>query len=1028
MSTPDSVGSTKEPGGNGRDSEEKGESTKNAGASAAAAGTGNVSPSDPTPAAQFHAEMSEKFADFTVNTMDMLSKALPESIQRQPIADTKFTTFDPMTNEFVDQDARDDMKLQVVTTIFAGLTLFAARMRRDNLDFLPRSLRAGVVQTLLALLPELLPEDFHPNASLDDEGLTLDLLTKSVEDYPLYLTARMHRGLAARLNHLLHHKKPVINSAEMLRELVHDFTTIVQGAADFLATFVDMWAEAEEKANASVGQDDDDSVTQDKWYLELLRGLARAALPELAPRIMTSIADLRYGLKFLGVTEDQADRLDDAANRYRQQKKRAELPKVKRSELLRQKLENLSASMTGGVKAADTTDALMHSGNLFNKPARRFPDVPFVSRSDGLGNIVAAAASLEGNTTRSWAPLKQKGSSRDPGKLSSTAKVGSTRLTPATLADFSTIAGAGGGDDPGDDPSSSSSSDASSAASGDTSEDERKKKKKEEKKKQRRRKERRDAKEAKDRKKKLKMTTAGLNAAHDYVPPAGGHSYRDPNLLKEQEHLKTGCVGESFADELARTFQQSNAAGGGIYNEITKDSSQQLAEAKSMGDIDLSKIEVPDQISVLKSQLDKVTSALQPSALRAFGQGNTLDNASLGISLNDQYCKIEAPRLGKHRFSKSYKNDVFAVIGEAFSGSGPPTEECENYDYFEALHEVIDGELNSEGARMLVKVTSKGELRAALKSFPENTSFASIWRSLNVWFNKVPNFLALEQLRVDLKKTEPKNISYTVRRIIQTGKRCALAYPLANRMYQEIAMIRSDLEYLTFTHYPSQIDHVILYEARLGQTWADQRASARRAGVSDVNVLTYNYHPYLDLADILIRRIEMVFGQRVKQKAGMPDRKHAREGEGKGFLVGSADLPPNQIAAIASAVSKLNKGATAGDDPANRGASDPDHGHYDHLDNSGPASDAGDGLDEAGTSAASFLKNSADKAKSGPARGNSDSPTIICLLCSELHRYYECPYYPEGQRERVKYRRNCCGSYHASAVCRKPFKIDQGRK
>ena len=985
-------------------------------------------------------ELESSIKNYLEGTKSALEKV------NSPIEKVTFVAPDIRWDIPKDQDQRERefeaVKLDIIHTILAGLTLFAARVKPDNIDFFPETIRSGIVNILLAIIPEFLPKDFRNRASIMDDALTLDLIHASVSDFPLYLTAKLHQALSRHLTELMNKKRPEIENQQMIEEIAKDFEDTFTIQTDFFTSFVAQWIYTEENANASVGQASL-NIARENNYLDMLRALARSTLPSHGPKIIRALADLRLNLTQLNIPREDAEEMDKAVEKYREMAEAAKLPKRKYSEELQKKLDRINGAKSRAPMdpygpteeevdrdARKTQNALkkkvidevliqMAQEEVLSKMAKKKPIT--VSRLDQTTNDIPFRGGFLGNR-----------SLKDSAKLSSTTKEGATRLTAETVNELSNIsaagAGAGGGDSPGDSTTTTSDSSSSSGSDDTTSDEGHKKKKKKKKRRHRKSKaERRHDKEekrlrrrARKDKKRLGITLESLNRAHNYKAPLGGHSYRNKELLKEQEHLKQGSSGASFADEVARTYQRPSESKSGLHSEIAQEATNRLKLANQMVARDISGAPANEQLAAIKAQLDNVTAAVQPANLRAFGAA---EKTSIGIHLNDQYVRLDPPKMGRKRFNKQYKNDVFAVINSPYGGS--QTEETDPTDYFEALHEVIDGQLDCEGARMLVKVTSKGDLRQALKSFPDNISFATIWRSLNIWFNRSPNFLQLEQRLVDLKKTQPRNISWHVRQIISTVKKASLAYPVATRQLTEVNMARNALEYLIHTWFPSEVDSILVHEAKLGDKWADERHAARMNGVTDPDILSYEFHPYLELADIMIRRIEMVYGAKVKQKvSGAHAGRGRAQEEDKGFRIAGTDMPPN-IDAMSQDFSKLGTSTDKLTGVLEDAETPPGEEDYSKpLKEPHGKDDMDAALEGAGASAAGFTKKPQGKPTGGANKEPTDGATLMCPLCSShLHRWYNCDVYPEGQRERGTVRQRCCGSYHL-ARCRKPFRLE----
>ena len=894
---------------------------------------------------------------------------LPEDTDETPSLELKVMDYDVQKQAQLSQSKSikdleegelGQYKRDIIMSVFSGLLLFIARIDFRFIFRSPTTLRSGAAHLLLSALPQLIPGDDRGKIGLDQDGLTFETVSMSVRQWPLYLLARVHHGIVRRLESLMNTAKPILMDTNQMLEVATEFKQVFSDQADLIDTFTQLWVYLEDKANISVGQSDA-QVKAEGLYLDMIRALARRVMPTQGARIIDALTELRTEMKKRNATSDEIDPLDKAVRRYNEVVDLSKLPPMTippptmsipppnipsslgLSKKFQEGLDRVDQDFMRELDRINPRKGSLKDGNLLPPSIR--PKLP-----TGLSDLSFLDRSAAPPTTA--------------GILHSTKAAGAPSMHApgvTTMTGDVTRRPDGGEDTEEEEP-------------------------------------------PKEKTKPKALTVDDLLASYEYKPPQGGFGYHTAELDAEQRNIKTGYWGHDFQTEVTTTYQAGTNNGPGAFSKTAAHSITQMTEAAAIAGQDMTGLTPQQAILQIKAVQDRLVSAFSPQAVKMLASGQGLDSKELGFGITAQYSTLDPPRPGTGEFKNSARKDVLAIIGEPWRGIGRPTDNVNALEFFAAVHGVIDGRLKPDAAITLLKTCTQGSIRNTIVDFPQGTGFAHVWRSLCSWYHQKNDFLALEQTRLNLKSKKPTNIAHTIRRLLSVNKLCVLAFPESTRKVSLINNMRSDLEYLVRTWFPTDIEPIMLPEARARQSWSDERQSCRLQGKNPDEIAT-SYHPIFTLAELIVGRLEMVYGNAVMQKTqDAPRKAEPARGRARGFHVDEVAQESNlHDAGVAAFGDEVQE-------PANH---NPGGSHHDDHDN-GPHTGA-----EESTDVTAFGTNPGNPATKAAPKAKRTLPVyVICPLCLTIgHIYSACTTYVN---EKPGTRRcESCRGFHVSK-CRSP--------
>ena len=518
-----------------------------------------------------------------------------------------------------------------------------------------------------------------------------------------------------------------------------------------------------------------------------------------------------------------------------------------------------------------------------------------------------------------------------------------------------------------------------------------------------------------------KTTSESLLKAYSGNPPVGGFG---AGALPEEEAIKSGYYGNELNLEIHRSWQKTHEdAGPGILTARANQSIKLMNAATQLAQQDVSSESPEAQLKHLQSRLDVMTQALSPDSIRMLATGGAIDNRELGLGLQSSYIRVPAPTLGTKPYDTRDKKKVESIIGDKWGGKSiEQGDTCDAIEFFTAIASTIEGRLNAHGAMTLLRVSCKGAVRQTLKNIPDGRAFGHVWHTLTSLHHSTTDFLEIRRKKLRLMEVKPTNIAYCVNKVLGYNKLENLRFSKSEREAILISQTRADLLYIVTTHFPEQHDDIVLPDRRHGQRWSDERESARRNGrIPDL--LSYDYDPILSLANLIVERLEMIYGQAVKQPISARDPEKKPDMPRRGFKVGSVDLAAIGEALLSAASGKTRK--------ADSEHSTEDAEEAPRFEEVNPSENPEDEVNALGASSNNFAgkRDRVITNKGAPLKASGDDlPTLSCGLCGGgYHKYVDCKIYPEGRAVLGKIRKSCCGGHHTVEPCRRPFRLGTDR-
>jgi hypothetical protein len=153
-------------------------------------------------------------------------------------------------------------KTAVFNGLVQGLTLILARLDYGNLQTVPKTVRAGVMVTILKTIPEIMPGKLAGTTQLLQEGLSTKTVQAAIQDWPLWLLAQVSEAIRLRTNAYIRGEEHLLADDED-RYRALDHATMVLGPAEIPPGF----RRAEVPALAG--------VSSQRWY-NIMRDLVES--------------------------------------------------------------------------------------------------------------------------------------------------------------------------------------------------------------------------------------------------------------------------------------------------------------------------------------------------------------------------------------------------------------------------------------------------------------------------------------------------------------------------------------------------------------------------------------------------------------------------------------------------------------------------------------------------------------------------------------------------------------------------------